>query len=69
MVVALSGMVLLAIFSMLAMARKQDDDQDRLEIALNQEIQRNTQENLETIPNHIQVSVALDVKAANSFKP
>lgn len=31
---ALGGLVLLAIFSMLAMARKQDEDQDRLEIEL-----------------------------------
>jgi hypothetical protein len=32
--VALGGLVLLAIFSMLVMARKQDEDQDRLEIEL-----------------------------------
>ena len=30
--VVLGGLVLLAIFNMLAMARKQDEDQDRLEI-------------------------------------
>jgi len=36
-VVALGGLVLLAVFSMLAMARKQDDNQDRLEIELRRE--------------------------------
>jgi hypothetical protein len=35
--VALGGLVLLAIFSMLVMARKQDEDQDRLEIELRRE--------------------------------
>lgn len=35
--VALGGLVLLAIFSMLGMARKQDEDQDRLEIELRRE--------------------------------
>jgi hypothetical protein len=32
--VVLGGLVLLAIFSMLGMARKQDEDQDRLEVEL-----------------------------------
>ena len=32
--VGLAGLVLLAIFSMLAMAHKQEEDQDRLEIEL-----------------------------------
>jgi hypothetical protein len=35
--VALGGLVLLVVFSILAMARKQDEDQDRLEIKLRRE--------------------------------
>jgi hypothetical protein len=52
--VALGGLVLLAIFSMLAMAHEQDEDQDRLEIELRRE---NNLGDHEGSPDNIRISV------------
>ena len=67
--VALAGLVLLAIFSMLAMARKQDEDQDRLEIELRRENHLASPIDPEATPDDIRVSVNLNLKEGGLTKP
>ncbi|MHB9073153.1 MAG: hypothetical protein ACYC6G_06490 [Desulfobaccales bacterium] len=55
--VVLGGLVLLAIFSMLAMARKQDEDQDRLEIELRRENNLASRGDPEGSPDNIRISL------------
>ncbi len=67
--VALGGVVLPAIFSMLVMARNQDEDQDRLEIELRQKNLLASSCNHETTLDDILLSVDLYLKEGGSIKP
>lgn len=66
---ALGGVVLLAIFSMLAMARKQDEDQDRLEIELRRQNNLAPPCAYEGTPDDIRVSVNVDLKEGGATNP
>ncbi len=67
--VALGGVVLPAIFSMLVMTRNQDEDQDRLEIELRQKNLLASSCNHETTLDDILLSVDLYLKEGGSIKP
>jgi hypothetical protein len=64
----LGGLVLLAIFSMLAMARKQDEEQDRLEIELSRENNLASQCDHEGSPDNIRVSVEPGLNGVGATK-
>jgi hypothetical protein len=66
--VALAGLVLLAIFSMLAMARKQDEGQDRLEIELWRENNLAPHGDHEGSPDDILVSIDSDLNGVGIIK-
>jgi len=65
---ALGGLVLLAIFSMLAMARKQDEDQDRLEIELRRENNLSLHGDPEGSPDNILGSIDSDLNGVGTTK-
>jgi hypothetical protein len=65
---ALGGMVLLTIFSMLSMARIQDEDQDRLEIELSRNNRLACPSDYEAIPNEIRVTVNAELKEGGATK-
>jgi len=66
--VVLGGLVLLAIFSMLGMARKQDEDQDRLEIKLRREISLARHGDPEGSSDNILVSLDSDLNGVGTTK-
>ncbi len=67
--VALGGVVLPAIFSMLVMTRNQDEDQDRLEIELHRKNLLASSCDHETTLDDILLSVDLYLKEGGSIKP
>ncbi len=66
--VALGGLALLAIFSMLVMARKQDEDQDRLEIELRRKNKLAPHGDYEGSSNNILVSIDSDLNGVGTTK-
>jgi hypothetical protein len=62
---ALGGLALLAIFSMLAMARKQDEDQDRLETELCREKNLTPQCDHEGSLDNIYISIDLNLEKSD----
>jgi hypothetical protein len=63
--VTLGGLLLLAIFSMLAMARKQDEDQDRLEVELRRDNSFVPNFDQEASPENICISIDPDLERSN----
>jgi hypothetical protein len=66
--VALRGLVLLAIFSMLAMARKQDEDQDRLEVELWRENSLAPHDDHKGSPDDILAAIDSDLNGVGTTK-